>query len=116
MARRAILTVLGLVVAVPAVALAVSRTARDELRSLTSCYRSYSDKRPIATNPRERFRGKVIGLTARCRGLDPSSPDSASPWVDWAGYWGTADATSQSRFCSSRSRGSAETIAGSTGP
>ena len=35
MARRAILSLLGLAVAVPAAALAVSRTARDELSSLS---------------------------------------------------------------------------------
>ena len=98
MARRVILTLLGVAVAVPVLALAVSSSARNELGSLASCYRSYSDKRPIASKPTERFRGKVIALTGRCRGLDPSRPDSASPWVDWAGYWGAADSSSESRF------------------
>lgn len=98
MARRAILSLLGLAVAVPAAALAVSRTARDELSSLTSCYRSYTDKRKIASKPTERFRGKVIPLTGRCRGLPESSVEEASPWVDWAGYWGTSDSASRSSF------------------
>jgi hypothetical protein len=38
-----------------------------------------------------RFQGKVLQATALCRGGDQALQFRATPWVDWANYWGTGD-------------------------
>jgi hypothetical protein len=52
--------------------------------------------RPIAEERSERFPGKVQEYTARCRGGDKAVVFRGLPWVDWANYWATGDASSKS--------------------
>ena len=54
--------------------------------------------RPIAEQRNERFLGKVQENTARCRGGDRAVALRGAPWVDWANYWATADASSKATF------------------
>ena len=51
--------------------------------------------RRIAPEPDQRFLGKVREATARCRGGDAAVASRSQPWVDWANYWATGDATSR---------------------
>ena len=99
MGKRVLLTILAVLVVVPALTLAVSPSARDEFGSLRNCWRmSRSGFRPIATEPRGRFLGKVLEETALCRGSAASRASASTPWVDWAGYWGAGDSSSRSSF------------------
>ena len=50
----------------------------------------------IAEVQTERFLGKVGEAHARCRGGERAVAARDTPWVDWANYWGTGDATSKS--------------------
>jgi hypothetical protein len=52
--------------------------------------------RKVADQPTERFLGKVEEARARCRGGDRAVAYQDTPWVDWANYWGTGDASSKS--------------------
>jgi Animal haem peroxidase len=54
--------------------------------------------RAIAAERDTRFLGKVQERTARCRGGDRAVEHADTPWVDWANYWATADASSRSAF------------------
>src|SRR5205807_9143134 len=51
--------------------------------------------RPVAVERTERFLGKVEESTARCRGGDKAAALRSLPWVDWANYWATGDASSR---------------------
>ena len=82
--------------------LAVScRSDRDkaikaEAESLQNCGQMInSGIRPIAGTRERRFQGKVENSTAVCRGGDLAVQFRATPWVDWANYWGAGDATSK---------------------
>ena len=50
--------------------------------------------RPLADERGQRFNGKVADEVARCRGGDKAASFRATPYVDWANYWATADAAS----------------------
>ncbi|MGH6924130.1 MAG: peroxidase family protein [Propylenella sp.] len=50
----------------------------------------------VASDRRQRFLGKVSEAKARCRGGERAASLRTTPWVDWANYWGTGDATSRS--------------------
>jgi len=52
--------------------------------------------RPLAAERGERFLGKVSGDVARCRGGDKAAAFRSTPYVDWANYWATGDASSLS--------------------
>jgi hypothetical protein len=61
-----------------------------------SCLKmSFTGLRPIANERSERFLGKVQEATARCRGGERSVAARNVPWVDWASYWATGDASSR---------------------
>ncbi|NNE52103.1 MAG: oxygenase [Sulfitobacter sp.] len=51
---------------------------------------------PVAETQPERFLGKVLDDTARCRGGDHAAKYRDTPWVDWSNYWATGDDTSRS--------------------
>ncbi len=51
--------------------------------------------RRVASDPPGRFLGKVPETTASCRGGERAARYRATPWVDWANYWGTGDASSK---------------------
>jgi hypothetical protein len=51
--------------------------------------------RKVADDRADRFLGKVQEDTARCRGGDRAVKYRELPWVDWANYWATADASSR---------------------
>src|SRR5512137_1958922 len=50
--------------------------------------------RPVAKERTERFLGKVQEATAECRGGEKAVAFRGTPYVDWANYWATADASS----------------------
>lgn len=50
--------------------------------------------RPLALERDERFLGKVAEDVARCRGGDKAVAQRGAPYVDWANYWATGDASS----------------------
>lgn len=51
--------------------------------------------RDIADDRSRRFLGKVEEYRARCRGGDKAVAQMDTPWVDWANYWATGDASSR---------------------
>jgi hypothetical protein len=48
----------------------------------------------VSSDRATRFKGKVQEDTALCRGGDRAVEYRDVPWVDWANYWGTGDASS----------------------
>jgi hypothetical protein len=67
-----------------------------ELDSLKACADMASGGfLPIAAQRDTRFLAKVQAATALCRGGKNILPFRATPWVDWANYWGTGDAKSK---------------------
>lgn len=97
--KRRLVAIPVLLIVLAAVGFSVSPSARDEVASLRACYTlARSGFRPIASEPRERFLGKVEDFTFRCRGRDQALAYRETPWVDWSNYWGTADAASRSPF------------------
>ncbi|MGH2670531.1 MAG: peroxidase family protein, partial [bacterium] len=63
---------------------------------LISCLQlTFTGLRPIADDRSERFLGKVQEATARCRGGDRAVGGRHLPWIDWASYWATGDASSR---------------------
>lgn len=52
--------------------------------------------RDIADDRSRRFLGKVEEYRARCRGGEAAVAQMDTPWVDWANYWATGDASSKS--------------------
>jgi hypothetical protein len=72
------------------------KAIKTELESLRNCGQMInSGIRPIAGTRDQRFQGKVDNTTAVCRGGDVAAQFRATPWVDWANYWGAGDATSK---------------------
>lgn len=66
-------------------------------RELSSCFWYVKrNHRDIATDPAERFLGKVLEDTARCRGGDTAVSMQPFPWVDWQNYWAMGNANSKS--------------------
>lgn len=51
--------------------------------------------RDIADDRSRRFLGKVEEYRARCRGGEKAVAEMDTPWVDWANYWATGDASSR---------------------
>lgn len=67
-----------------------------ELKSLQACDEMVKGGlRPVAASRDDRFAAKVELATALCRGGDGVLRFRATPWADWANYWGTADNTSE---------------------
>jgi len=60
--------------------------------------------RPIAEERSQRFLGKVQDFTARCRGGDKAVALRSQPWVDWANYWATGDASTKPAESGSKDR------------
>ena len=74
--------------------LALSLTGCSE-SSLEGCVETLAGgPLPIATARDQRFQGKVRESTARCRGGEVALKFLDAPWVDWANYYATRDATS----------------------
>ena len=72
------------------------KAMRAEFDSLRNCGQMInSGIRPIASTRDRRFEGKVENSTAVCRGGEVAAQFRATPWVDWASYWGTGDAQSK---------------------
>src|ERR1035441_31447 len=72
------------------------KAIKAEAESLRNCAQMInSGIRPIAATRDQRFQGKVENATAVCRGGDLATQFRATPWVDWASYWGTGDAQSK---------------------
>ena len=70
------------------------RAIKAELESLHNCAQMInSGIRPIAAKRDQRFQGKVETASAVCRGGDVAAQFRATPWVDWANYWGAGDTT-----------------------
>ena len=71
---------------------------RDSDSELVACKRMVSGGfQPIADEPQDRFLGKVDEDTARCRGGEKAVAETTdNPWVDWASYYATGDASSKS--------------------
>ena len=51
--------------------------------------------RDVADQREDRFLGKVQEDTALCRGGKNATRNQNTPWVDWANYWATRDASSK---------------------
>src|SRR5262245_40214803 len=65
-------------------------------QDLISCLRmSFAGLRPIAGERADRFLGKVHEATAQCRGGERAVAGRAFPWIDWASYWATGDASTR---------------------
>ncbi|HTD59525.1 MAG TPA: peroxidase family protein [Gemmatimonadaceae bacterium] len=76
------------------------------LASLFGCVDEISSGvRPIAQTRDARFQAKVQRSTAACRGGDTAVKRRDVPWVDWANYFATGDATSESFWPSRNLRG-----------
>ena len=72
--------------------------AGEEAKSAADCLKQLrAGFRPVAAERRDRFLGKAQEVTASCRGGERALKYRASPWVDWANYWGTGDARSRGR-------------------
>ncbi len=70
---------------------------RAKTASLKACEEVLANGlRPIAQTREERFQGKVDEARALCRGGDNAVAASKTPWVDWANYFATGDASSKS--------------------
>ncbi len=70
---------------------------QQEAKALLACGRMIADQLAIAKIPdtrAPRFQGKVSEAMALCRGGAQALQFRATPWVDWANYWGTGDMTS----------------------
>jgi hypothetical protein len=66
---------------------------------------------PVASERDARFQGKVDGSDrARCRGGERVVKEMRTPWVDWANYFGTADAKSKSDSLLRNERGIAAAL------
>ncbi len=64
-------------------------------RSTKACVRMAQEGLlEVSEDRAHRFLGKVQEDTALCRGGDHAAEFRSTPWVDWANYWGTGDATS----------------------
>ena len=80
-----------------AVWLNLQPTEEDDIAIARACTEVLVEGLPkIAEAQRERFLGKVDDALARCRGGERGASGRTTPWVDWANYWGTGDASSKS--------------------
>jgi len=69
--------------------------ASEYARSAAACVRMANEGfLEVADDRAHRFLGKVEKDTALCRGGDRAVEFRDVPWVDWANYWGTGDASS----------------------
>ncbi len=69
----------------------------EETKALLACGQMVVDQLGTLKIPDARglrFQGKVSQATALCRGGDQALQFRATPWVDWANYWGTGDMSS----------------------
>jgi hypothetical protein len=65
-------------------------------RSTAACLRMASEGLlEVSSDRATRFKGKVQEDTALCRGGDRAVEYRDVPWVDWANYWGTGDASTR---------------------
>jgi hypothetical protein len=65
-------------------------------RSKKACLKMVSEGLlKLSPDRAQRFQGKVDEATALCRGGDRAVEFRDTPWVDWANYWGTGDASSK---------------------
>jgi len=65
-------------------------------RSTRACVSMAADGLLAVSDERaHRFNGKVEENTALCRGGDKAARYRDVPWMDWANYWGTGDASSK---------------------
>jgi len=71
--------------------LAGCTSSRQELKSCAELVNS--GFRPVAKERTERFLGKVQEATAECRGGQKALAFRNTPYVDWANYWATGDAS-----------------------
>jgi Animal haem peroxidase len=96
--KRLLLAFVLVFVVVPCLILAVSASARDEARSLGACWTlARGGFPPIAADRKDRFQGKAPPAAIPCRTpVAARAYHSTTPWVDWANYWGTGDASSLS--------------------
>jgi hypothetical protein len=79
-----------------AATLAAAGCASPGVSDLQACAEmAASGIRPVASERKQRFLGKVDESTARCRGGDRGVQLAQQPWVDWQSYWATGDATSR---------------------
>src|SRR6266487_3027739 len=79
-----------------AIALAAGGCDTTKQRDLAACAALIAEGlRPVAVERTERFLGKVEESTARCRGGNKAAALRSLPWVDWANYWATGDASSR---------------------
>src|SRR4051812_8896335 len=71
-------------------------SVKAELESLKACAEmAKGGLLQIAETRDRRFLAKVQEATAVCRGGAATLPLRVTPWVDWANYWGAADARSR---------------------
>jgi hypothetical protein len=83
-------------VALLAALLTAGCTQGERDRSANACIEVAKEGfRKVADERTGRFEGKVQENTALCRGGDVAVERRALPWVDWANYWGTGDASSR---------------------
>ena len=96
MGRRSYLLLLAATFSFTACNHTSPEAAQAEADSLKACADMASGGfRPIAGTRDVRFLGKVQPSTALCRGGTIAQQFQATPWVDWANYWGAGDASSQ---------------------
>ena len=79
-----------------ATALPSAAANKEEDDALKACAKAVFDGfRKVAGTRDERFNGKVSEANALCRGGFKALQFRATPWVDWANYWGAGDATTK---------------------
>ncbi|RNC68073.1 MAG: oxygenase [Desulfuromonadales bacterium] len=71
--------------------LAGCTSSREELKACAEVVNS--GFRPVAKERTSRFLGKVQEETALCRGGEKAVAFRGTPYVDWANYWATGDAS-----------------------
>jgi len=87
--------ILALLYALPCAALLAGCASPSSHEELADCAAMLSRGfRPVASERDQRFQGKVAEDVARCRGGERAVQFRAMPYVDWANYWATGDATS----------------------
>ncbi len=73
----------------------VSATPKASLEDTKNCVEMVlGGLRKVADERATRFNGKVAEDVARCRGGDKTASFRKTPYVDWANYWATGDASS----------------------
>src|SRR5262249_47590205 len=91
------ITVVALIVGAAAIWFNLRPTEEDDAAIAKACADVVAGGfRKVANTQTERFLGKVDEARARCRGGLRAVAHQVTPWVDWANYWGTGDASSKS--------------------